>query len=264
MVHPLSILLIPATAFIANRASTIYSRLNIPYPITLNRDVPTTLSNHRTVTSIINPSKLPALSDTHEIVIPWPRTPEGGTMPNEQVLARLCYGFFGGIVLTPERTLLGFLRKNLIGISALDAVAVPQEIWSRGDLPPEKALEVGSKLYGTFQVVDQHIAPSPTAAADSKALFDEESFVTFAYGYDEGLFKGAHRFYVSQAQPPASSSTQNREKKWVRLRMSSTNVVTSDSPYMQKAMDWSGSFHLTYANLLFRDAVAEVLSPYEQ
>ncbi|KAK4580052.1 hypothetical protein LTR86_000254 [Recurvomyces mirabilis] len=247
MVHPLSILLIPATAFIANRASTIYSRLSIPYPITLTRDVPTTLSNHRTVTSIINPNKLPALSDTHEIV-----------------LARLCYGFFGGIVLTPERTLLGFLRKNLIGISALDAVAVPQEIWSRGNLPPEKALEVGSKLYGTFQVVDQHIAPLPTAAADSKALFDEESFITFAYGYDEGLFKGAHRFYVSQAQPPASSSTHDRAKGWARLRMSSTNVVTSESPYMQKAMDWLGSFHLIYANLLFRDAVAEVLSPYEQ
>ena len=111
--------------------------------------------------------------------------------------------------------------------------------------------EIGTKLFGSWQVVDRHIA-SP--------LTDEESYITMAFGQDRDLFMGVLRFYVSKTSSATQGSKIVSEASSVQLRLCSMSIVTSNNEIVKTAVSWLGGFHALYASLLFRDAVAEVIT----
>ncbi|KAK5113371.1 hypothetical protein LTR62_003471 [Meristemomyces frigidus] len=264
MVRPPPTLLIPLAAFLVYTTITLHRLLSSPYPITTSPTAPTSLTTHPTLLSLINPLNLPAEFKTQAVRIPRPTAQDGSRPSNDHLLLRFTHGFFGGTVLAPERRILNLVRPTgRLRIAALDDLPVaPKEIWTRDDLSTAHLPDLGTKLFGSWQVVDR-FAPGPRFLRDtSRGAELGESYITFAFGQDRGLFMGVLRFYVSEVPPESSGDREDNregsETAWVELRLCSMSIVTSENGLVRKSVKWLGGLHGIYAKLLFRDAIGEV------
>ena len=118
-------------------------------------------------------------------------------------------------------------------------------VWKRSDLSDEKLPEVDSILFGAFQVVDK------------KPRSDEEgeSYIDFAYGSSQRSFAGVHRFSVRSFDDKVHGGDDERGK----VRISMSCVTCNPQEDKMAAPEWSSTLHRSYAMLLFREGIAEIV-----
>ncbi|KAJ9617129.1 hypothetical protein H2200_000850 [Cladophialophora chaetospira] len=200
-----------------------------------------------TAHAIVNPSGHARSPDVRSIVIELP--PSKRSRSDEEILAEYVDGFFGGWVFAPEQ---------MAGVEG-------ESIWTRQELKTSRVPTLGSILFGAFQVIDASIIKQlPDEYVDTK---DDraESYIDFGFGSDRSSFSGFHRLSVRRLEPfeeeisdieKPSSSAEN-SPTLIRLTLS----CFACNPSLDRPMG-SGllrTFHLTYAMLLFREGVANVL-----
>ncbi|KAE8138435.1 hypothetical protein BDV38DRAFT_244646 [Aspergillus pseudotamarii] len=157
---------------------------------------------------------------------------------DEEVLSLFTTGFFGGYVFACERLILRAGGWKLFPAQFSnfkdDPAAMP--IWNHKEIPSTKLLPLGSRLFGSFKLIDKHI---------SKALELEPSYVDYGYGSDRSGFAGCHRVQVTR-----SPQTEIRLQQFI---CNPTKNTPSAAGYLEK-------LHFVYAKLLFADGIRSVLT----
>lgn len=136
-----------------------------------------------------------------------------------------------------------------------EARRIGKEAWSAEnvrDITKEKeGWEVGTRVSGTFQVVNVKIGDEGSSKVLTEGDSGEtESYVDFVFGSDEGRLKGVHRLSVLRRR-----DEQEKEEEMYELRLAG---VACNPRAKQALPSWMIGFHMAYAKLLFREAVAEV------
>ncbi|CAH0027462.1 unnamed protein product [Clonostachys rhizophaga] len=213
--------------------------------ITIRDTAPDAFRQSKSIKDIVNIKGHRDQGDSRHITVEIPAHLQNE--PDEALLARFVKGFFGGIVIGPERLTLQTLGLNLVKFTSAHAPSTGQRLWSTKDLQDNKLPPLHSVLFGVFQVTDKNLA-------ERSGSEPSESYVDFAFGSDETVFAGAHRFAV--VRYPRSSQQPADEPTTVQIH--SQSIVCNplyDRPLRPQFMF---TFHLAYADLLFRDAIAEV------
>lgn len=121
---------------------------------------------------------------------------------------------------------------------------VPQ-IWDVEQISESSLSPVSTKIFGTFQILD--------VQTHSQALSSEtESHIDIGFGNDQSRFAGVHRFSVLRNFEGAES--QNH----VILKFSCQVATGSKPNLVASILQYTGFLHGIYAELLFRESVAEV------
>ncbi|KAF2017408.1 hypothetical protein BU24DRAFT_490580 [Aaosphaeria arxii CBS 175.79] len=200
---------------------------------------------------LTNPKDTLALNDTRWTDVKVPR----GTT-DEVVLARFVRGFFGGYVFAPERMMLKVYGRDMASFEELKNEPVSRRIWSTSQLSGENLPPVGALFFGAFRVVESRVVDR-SDVADGKA---SESYIDFAYGFDQGPLAGVHRFSVKRGAAPGSGGCekQGKEEETVTIEFSHSGCnPLSDEWRLPLTLE---GFHSIYAMLLFREGVAGVIS----
>lgn len=125
-------------------------------------------------------------------------------------------------------------------------------IWHQSEIPTTTLLRVGDTLFGSFKVLDRHLATP---------LNTTPSYIDYGYGSDTGRFAGVHRFSVSRTpandgngsnDPAGEKHQQQVEIKLQGFRCNPAKDVDSAAGYLT----W---FHYCYAKLLFADGIRSCL-----
>ncbi|KZP18702.1 hypothetical protein FIBSPDRAFT_863487 [Athelia psychrophila] len=151
-----------------------------------------------------------------------------GTKTDEELLARMTKGFFGGWIFLPELALfrlllVGKAKDRTVGFSALEPEIIPDSpfeaknafmgiintfssspsgtgptrVWKPEDIPTKALLPDKAILYGGFQVVDHRCPSIPPALSDDVPLAEQiGSWVDISFGSDTAPFTGCHRLEV--------------------------------------------------------------------
>jgi hypothetical protein len=145
-----------------------------------------------------------------------------------------------------------------------------ESIWTGQQLSRDCLPRIGSVLFGTFQVIDVNKTgdgdPSHDASADLINI--REKYIDIGFGSDRFSFSGFHRWSVSRVDPAddmyghpeTTVSASGAQDPSTRLRITLTCFVCNpslDKPVVGGLL--LHTFHLMYARLLFREAVAKVL-----
>ncbi|OJJ46462.1 hypothetical protein ASPZODRAFT_142276 [Penicilliopsis zonata CBS 506.65] len=144
-------------------------------------------------------------------------------LDDEQLLARFTAGFFCGAVFSFERWLLwsgngkilpvGYTGKQTSYCLFSTAVLMkgfnkPQTaIWKASEIPNTHLLPIGTRLFGSFLLVDKHISEDA----------DQPSYVDYGFGSDTSGFSGCHRMQVSRIQGTDSSEEALLEIDWFTM-----------------------------------------------
>ena len=123
--------------------------------------------------------------------------------------------------------------------------SLAREVWKRSDISNEKLPEVDSIFYGAFQVVDGKL----------ESDLEGGSYVDLAYGSSQRPFAGVHRFSLQHVD--GQDAGDDGEGGKIRLSMSC--VTCNPLEDKRAGPEWSRTLHRTYAMLLFREGVAEVV-----
>lgn len=227
-----------------------------------SNDISSSLRNSRTVRELINIKNHQSIVNSLTIELEIP--PQHEDVADEVLLASFTRGFFGGLVLAPERTLLQTLRLNLVRFTrmfknptvgtgtnlwlGLASWPPSTHIWSRAELPEERLPPMHSILFGVFQVVDVQLRHTDKGATAGH----NESYVDFGWGSDQANFDGVHRFSVIR---PINDPLSNRKIVQIHLQCLACN------PQVDRPMGpgFLVPFHNKYSELLFREGVAEIL-----
>ena len=149
-------------------------------------------------------------------------------------------------------------------------------IWSRTSIPSSHLLPVGSTLFGSFKLIDKHIAPSPSPSFSTSTTTSGSdsttSYVDFGFSSDSSRFAGCHRFQITRqhlAQPPASHPatttttptpppppTPPPTTTTIRLQHFRCNPQQNTL----SAAEWIKRFHQAYAKVLFADGVRAIFA----
>ncbi|KAF2712122.1 hypothetical protein K504DRAFT_426062 [Pleomassaria siparia CBS 279.74] len=195
------------------------------------------LRDSKSVSSIVNPNKHISRWSRRSIEV---NIAKG--ISDEEILARYVKGFFGGYVLAPERAILRTLRLNIIQSDKLEKLNACPPIWSASQISSKTLPPLHTVLFSAFQVVDIHIEePSPRSQKT-------HSCVDFAFGSDTFYIAGVHRFSVWRNAGVSES---------VKMEYSDTAFNPKAKQTLPSQTVWS--FHLVYAMVLFREAVARVM-----
>ncbi|KAI9933629.1 hypothetical protein MW887_008102 [Aspergillus wentii] len=157
---------------------------------------------------------------------------------DENVLSLFTRGFFGGFVFAFERTVLRMGGYRLLPAGYTKFKPNPSDtIWNKSNIPTAHLLPVGSKLFGSFQLLDKHISPGGT-----------KSYVDYGFGSDEFHFAGCHRFQIRRL--PASKEVQ------IELHHFRVNPQKNETLWVEY-IEW---FHHAYAKALFADGMRSLQS----
>ena len=220
-------------------------------PITSSTTIPSSFATSTTVTKLINPEEFRSWDDSRSVTLKL--SGKAKEWSDEQILARFTRGFFGGWVFGPERAVLRMagvawgvglvsfpLQRTVNGGSS-----IYNEVWKASEIEGEKLPQVDSVLFGAFQVVDKQLAKEQGG----------NSHIDLAYGSSQRTFAGVHRFSVERL----SGREGNVECGGEKVRLSMSCVTCNPREDKRVAPEWAGTFHRTYAMLLFREGVAEVV-----
>ncbi|KAF5678354.1 hypothetical protein FHETE_1328 [Fusarium heterosporum] len=208
--------------------------------ITRSQTVPSTFEQSKSVGEIVNAKKHMHHSDWRFITLDIPA--QHRDVPDEVLLAKFVKGFFGGAVLRPERLTLQTLGIKLVSFSKAAQTTV---LWSLNDIPESRLLPVNSVLFGVFQVLDSKIADNNIKHVPKET----ESYVDFAFGSDETVFAGVHRFSVVRSQK------ENQEET---VQIHFQHITCNPTVNKPLGPQWMLGFHELYADYLFRDGVGEI------
>ncbi|KAL3478960.1 hypothetical protein BJX99DRAFT_255963 [Aspergillus californicus] len=185
-------------------------------------------------------------------------------LSDETILSLFTTGFFSGFVFGFERLVLrsgGFrlLPARYTGFQS-DPEAVT--IWDRSQVPDNHLLPVGSCLFGSFRVLDKHIAGE--ADHNSSRSDSSSSYVDYGFGSDKFIFAGCHRFQITRLPPSmdsggeagsGSESGSTGQQVLIQLqhfRCNPQRNVPSVAEYIER-------FHFVYAKALFANGVQALL-----
>ncbi|KIW68691.1 hypothetical protein PV04_04615 [Phialophora macrospora] len=215
--------------------------------------------------TVVNPRGYAGTHDSRSIVIDFPRAK--GAQSDEQILANLIEGFFGGWVLTPERLVLQTLRRKLVSFSQLADVEEAESIWTGQGLSRKCPPRIGSVLFGAFQVIDIKTGEDDAGHDDNADPIPREKYVDFGFGSDRSSFSGFHRWSLRRedpaddmdGHPETAISASRAQGPPTRLRITLTCFVCNPSRDKQFEGGLLHTFHQMYARLLFREAVSKAL-----
>lgn len=105
-------------------------------------------------------------------------------------------------------------------------------------LPP-----VGSCLFGSFRMLAKHVAAVPSV--------EEPSYVDYAFGSDEFVFSGCHRFQITRL-PAAEEEEPQILMELLHLRCNPQKNQPSAAEYVER-------FHYLYAKSLFANGIQALL-----
>jgi hypothetical protein len=116
-------------------------------------------------------------------------------------------------------------------------------------VPDNELCDVGTKLFGTFQLLNKHI---------SEPSGSEMSYVDYGFGSDNYSFAGCHRFSVTRHQAtPDSTSETEQSKSQIRISLEGfTCNPSTNKPPVPEIGKW---FHALYARALFANGVQAIL-----
>lgn len=127
-------------------------------------------------------------------------------------------------------------------------------IWNRSKVLNTHLLPVGSCLFGSFKMLDGHIAESSDHGS---------SYVDYGFGSDEFIFAGCHRFQITRL--PSSNMDSESESgskgkhpesqvqiQLQHFRCNPQRNVPSVAEYIER-------FHYVYAKALFANGVQSLL-----
>ena len=120
-------------------------------------------------------------------------------------------------------------------------------LWKCSEMPSSTFLPVGDVLFGSFKLVDSHLAtPSDPYL----------SYLDFGFGSDEASFAGCHRFsifrnYQGEGNLP-DGEVEEIEMRLEHFRCNPRKNVDLWAEYIT----W---FHYWYAKLLFADGIRSCL-----
>lgn len=136
----------------------------------------------------------------------------------------------------------------------LEETKAPCEIWSAAQISTTKLPPLHTILFGTFQVIDYHIAEADSSAQlQSQRSQDSDmcSYIDVGFGSSRSSFAGLHRFSIRRNRNERSDEGE------VEIEMSSLICnPTVDRLSMPAALM---IFDRVYARLLFREAVSRIL-----
>ncbi|CAI7663552.1 unnamed protein product [Penicillium bialowiezense] len=167
-------------------------------------------------------------------------------MDDRKVLSLFTVGFFGGYVFGMERMLLRAGAWNLLPVhfTAFLSESLKPIIWRRSQIPDNDLCPIGTKLFGSFQLLDKNIS-KPTSASTS-------SYVDYGFGSDTYSFSGCHRFRV--VRTPASENA----KELVQISLEGFHCDPQQNrSWMPRFMLW---FHTAYAKALFANGMQSVMN----
>ncbi|KAM5354046.1 hypothetical protein ACJ41O_000696 [Fusarium nematophilum] len=223
-----------AYSFMIHRRISLADRRQI----TRFDDIPESFEGSRSVSEIVNAGKHTRMADSRFISIDIPT--QHRHVSDEVLLAKFTRGYFGGLVIGPERVALQTLGLNLVHFTR--ASPTTTSIWSLSDLHDTQLPPLHSVIFGTFQTLDTHIAALP-CSAESRS----QSYIDFGFGSDEAGFAGVHRFAVVR-------SGDDGQTVQIHCQSMSCNPRV-DRPLRPR---WMFAFHKAYADLLFREGVSEI------
>ncbi|KAF7965415.1 hypothetical protein HWV62_16062 [Athelia sp. TMB] len=221
-----------AAAGVVTAAPVIFYLLRFRFaPIHFSYSVPKAFLESRAM-AITNPRHHMTATDSFTLRLSPSQLRHVGARTDEELLARMTKGFFGGWIFLPEGSLFRWLlsgrpEDRLVGFSALEPNIVPQghsyqarntflgmsnrypsgigpnRVWFPKDIPAKSLLPYKSILYGGFQVIDQHCPSIPPHVSDDEPLAEQiGSYVDIAFSSDEASFAGCHRLEVLRPRRP--------------------------------------------------------------
>ncbi|CAG8956209.1 hypothetical protein HYFRA_00003589 [Hymenoscyphus fraxineus] len=175
-------------------------------------------------------------------------------LSDEEVLARLAKGFFGGFIFLPERTAMrwGIHKWLPVKFAGLESSPDEKVLWKASEIPKSSLLQVGDVISGAFKMTDYHLqGPSEFST----------SYVDFCFGSDESRFGGCHRFAIireASGESNADGETEGNKEEQFKVLLEHFRCnpqINADS--WAEYIPW---VHYWYAMLLFADAVRTLLS----
>ncbi|KAK9236535.1 hypothetical protein V1525DRAFT_212026 [Lipomyces kononenkoae] len=174
-------------------------------------------------------------------------------LSDEKVLALFTSGFFGGVIFGFERWILKIGLSNLLPARYTGLQPDPQAvtIWNLSELPNTHLLPVGSCFFGSFRILDKHIAEPSSHSS---------SYVDYGFGSDESIFAGCHRFQITRPLSSINSESGSAGKQpepqvqiqLQHFRCNPQKNVPSVAEYIER-------FHYIYAKMLFANGIQSLL-----
>ncbi|PKS05138.1 hypothetical protein jhhlp_008505 [Lomentospora prolificans] len=216
--------------------------------IVVRETIPEHFKQSWSVKDVTNPRLHPSRADSRFITLEIPDQYRG--VSDEALLARFVRGFFGGLVIAPERLVLQTVRMNLVHFTKIGHVGPEKKLWLAKELPDTQLLPLHTALFGVFQVVDRKL--NDEIPEDNGR--SSQSYVDFGFGSDQGGFSGVHRFSIVR---PKDGGALDDGRRTIQIHQQSTycNPI-STKPLKPDAMY---TFHMMYAQLLFREGVSEIV-----
>lgn len=145
----------------------------------------------------------------------------------------------------------------MLNIRALNEGRARQsaDLWMEKEIRGVEEWKLGTRVMGAFQVADVKIDEG-VDAGDEK---ERESYIDFVFGTDAGFLRGVHRFSVLRSRQTADGVIKEDEQERCELRIA--HLACDPQKNEPLKPEWLQKFHSVYAMLLFRESVAEVLTP---
>ncbi|OJK00081.1 hypothetical protein ASPACDRAFT_42661 [Aspergillus aculeatus ATCC 16872] len=178
---------------------------------------------------------------------------------DERVLALFTSGFFGGFVFAPEWLLLTAVGGRILPVGYTGFLReghTAQTLWRRAHVSDSRLHPVGTCFFGTFMILDKHIAIESEVAEPSRRA----SWIDYGFGSDESSFAGCHRFQITRIEDTGGegpSKTDSTTESQVQVELQSFQCNPQKNvPFGSEILK---QFHSQYARLLFANGIQSVL-----
>lgn len=117
-------------------------------------------------------------------------------------------------------------------------------IWNKSEIPTSHLLPRGSNLFGSFLMLDKHIAATPSE--------QDASYVDYGFGSDEFIFAGCHRFQITRL-PTREGAEPQVQMELLHFRCNPQTNKPSIAEYIER-------FHFVYAKTLFANGIQSLVT----
>ncbi|RAK79345.1 uncharacterized protein BO72DRAFT_41532 [Aspergillus fijiensis CBS 313.89] len=225
---------------------------------------------HSSSTAAVRPEFLTSLSSSYAnprqhvigtdcVTQTIPASAVAGTS-DERVLALFTSGFFGGFVFVPEWLLLTAAGGRILPVGYTGFMReghTAQTLWRRAHVSDSRLHPVGTCFFGTFMILDKHIAVESEVAEPGRRA---TSWIDYGFGSDESSFAGCHRFQItriegSRGEGPGKTDPSAESQVQIELQSFQCNPQRN-VPFGSGILK---QFHYQYARLLFANGIQSVL-----